>query len=137
LKPIADGRILKVELPEVSVMAELPIIRTAIPKRRYQLGSYSVTVLGEIESGDGRDYRFIMAFVEQGRSIPSLFLCSERERDPGAGGSHRLRVVNNAMSEVLGSDDAWGDLDELCERGLELGREVLGLQGLGQPVRAM
>ncbi len=118
-------------------MTELPIIRTAIPKRRYQLGSCTVTVLGEIESGDRREYRFIMAFVEQGRTTPSLFLCSEPERDPSAGGSHRLRVVNEVMSEVLGSDDGWRDLDSFCEQGLRLGREVLGMRGGEEPIRLM
>ena len=118
-------------------MAELPIIRTAIPKRRYQLGSCAVTVLGEIESGDGRDYRFITAFVEQGATAPKLFVCSERNRDPSVQGSHSLRVVNEVMSEVLGTDDGWRDLDGFCEQALSLGRQVLGIPDREQAVRTL
>ena len=40
-----------------------PGIVTAIPKRRYTLGEFSLVVLGEIESNDNRDYGYIMAVV--------------------------------------------------------------------------
>ena len=48
-------------------MNAFPKIKTAIPQRRYQYGDYLVTVLGEIESGDDRDYRFVAAFRQRGR----------------------------------------------------------------------
>lgn len=118
-------------------MAEFPKIRTAIPLRRYQLEGYAVSVLGEIESGDGVDYRFITAFVAEGDARPSLFVCAERNqpREPGEG-AIRLRVVNSAMSEVLGSDDAFGDLDRFVLESLRLGRTVLGL-GEGEAHRLL
>jgi hypothetical protein len=109
-------------------MSDFPVIRTAIPKRRYQLGSYSVSLLGEIDSGDDRDYRFIMAFVGPGKSRPDLYVCSERNRDPSAGGSHLLWVVSAAMSEALGADDRWKDLEAFSEQALDLGRQMLGLE---------
>ncbi|MGD2081488.1 MAG: hypothetical protein PVF91_00885 [Chromatiales bacterium] len=117
-------------------MGELPVIRTAIPKRRYQVGDYGVTVLGDIDGGDGREYRFIMAFVEQGKREPGLFVCSERNRGTPADGTHSLRVVNSAMSEVLESADRWADLDAFCEQGLEIGRRALGL-GSEEAMRLM
>jgi hypothetical protein len=109
-------------------MSNLPVIHTAIPQRRYRVGEYGATLLGEVDSGDGIDYRFILAFVEEGSARPSFFVCSERN-PPGRrdAGSYRLRMVNAAMSEVLGSDDAWGDIDAFAEEALRIGVKALSL----------
>ena len=111
-------------------MPELPRIQRAIPKRRYQVGEYGVTLLGEIESPDPTEYVHLLAFVREGEARPALFVCAERcppgERAPG---SHRLRVVNRAMSEVMDSDDRWRDPDAFTDEGLKLGMQVLGLTG--------
>ncbi len=107
-------------------MSDLPVIRTAIPKRRYRVGDQNVTVLGEIESGDGVNYRWIMAFVQDGEARPGLFVCAEKN-PPGSDAAYRLRVVNSAMSEVLDQADSWGDLDAFAEEALKLGTSALGL----------
>jgi hypothetical protein len=104
----------------------LPVIRTAIPKRRYRVGDHNVTVLGEVESGDGVSYRWIMAFVQDGESRPGLFVCAEKNR-PGSAAAYRLRVVNAAMSEVLDEGAGWGDLDTFATEALRLGQNALGL----------
>jgi hypothetical protein len=39
-----------------------------------------------------------------------------------------LRFVNANLSEIMGSDDRWGDLDTFAEQGLKLGVQALGLQ---------
>ena len=109
-------------------MSDLPVIRTAIPLRRYQIGPYVATLLGEIESGDSQDYLFILAFVEEGRGSPSLFLCCERNRLPVTeGGSLRMRIVNSSMSEVLEASDRWREPETFAADALEVGRSVLGL----------
>jgi hypothetical protein len=107
-------------------MADYPVIRTAIPKRRYRVGDQSVTVLGEVESGDGIRYRWIMAFVQDGQARPGLYVCAEKER-PGGPTTYRLRVVNAVMSEVVDRSDSLGDLDHFAEEGLRLGKSALGL----------
>ena len=109
-------------------MSEFPRIQRAIPKRRYQLGDYGVTLLGEIETADALDYLYILAFVRDGESQPGLFVCSE-PCPPGerAEGSHRLRVINSAMSEVMDTDDRWRDLEQFAVEGLTLGMQALGL----------
>ncbi|MCU0971467.1 MAG: hypothetical protein MUF57_06685 [Gammaproteobacteria bacterium] len=107
-------------------MSAMPIIRTAIPKRRYRVGDYSVTVLGEIDSGDGVAYRYIMAFVPDGQPKPTFYVCAEKNR-PGGDAAYRLRVVSSAMSEVVDQDDRWGDLDAFAEEALRIGRGALGL----------
>lgn len=109
-------------------MNEFPVIRTAIPKRRYQVGDYGVTLLGDVDSGDANRYRYVLAFVREGENRPRLYVCSE-ENPPSArsAGSHRLRLVNRAMSEVLSHADQWAELDAFADAALTLGMQALGL----------
>jgi hypothetical protein len=109
-------------------MSNFPVIRTAIPKHRYQVGNYAATLLGDIDSGDEIDYRFIMAFVELGQSRPSFYVCAERNRpNERHQGAYRLRVVNEAMSEILDSSDRWSELEVFAEEAIKLGKQALGL----------
>lgn len=118
-------------------MSDFPKIQTAIPKQRYQFGEYSISVLGEIESPDPRSYQFIMAFVPEGKSEPVLYICSEKSPPKDRHeGSHRLRVVNQAMSEIMSTGDQWRNLETFSEEALKLGEQLLGLSG-EQPVRLM
>mgnify|MGYP003573249550 CR=1 FL=1 len=110
-------------------MQDKPVIKTAIPKRRYQIGDYSASLLGEIESGDARAYRYILAFVAMGQREPSLFVCSETSPPAEVDqGRYRLRLINDAMSEVMDNSDRWGDLDAFSEQAVQLGVQALGLQ---------
>ncbi|MDJ0738690.1 MAG: hypothetical protein QNJ91_03175 [Gammaproteobacteria bacterium] len=110
-------------------MSEFPKIRTAIPQRRYQYGDYGVTLLGDIDSADGGDYQFIAAFVREGEARPALFIVSERTPPADRGlGSHRLRVVNNAMDEIMDVDARWGRLDDFTDQALQMGAQLLGLE---------
>lgn len=110
-------------------MQERPVIKTAIPKHRYQIGDYSGSLLGDIHSGDEREYRYILAFVQMGKPEPEFYVCSEaaspKERAQGA---YRLRVVSESMSEVVDSDERWGDLEIFASQALKLGAQALGLQ---------
>ena len=110
-------------------MSAFPRIGTAIPQRRYQFGDFAVTILGEVESADEADYQFIAAFVRDGESQPRLFVVSERtppaER---AQGSHRLRVINQSMDEVMDVDARWARLSDFSEQALEMGAQLLGLE---------
>jgi hypothetical protein len=110
-------------------MADFPKITTAIPKKRLVIGEYVVTILGEIESPDFPGYFLIAAFVPEGKSEPVLFLCAEKtlpkERHEG---QVRLRVVNQAMSEVLEIDDKWRDLATFSEQAIPIGAQLLGVQ---------
>jgi hypothetical protein len=105
-----------------------PSIRTAIPQRRFQYGDFGVTVLGEIDSGDDRDYTFIAAFVREGESSPSLFVAAER-LPPGRrqDGSHVLRVINQAMDEPMDTGDQWGSQTVFVDQALQIGAQMLGL----------
>ena len=109
-------------------MSAFPQIATAIPQRRYRYGDFGVTILAEIESSDASDYEFIAAFVKDGEGQPRLFVVSERtppaER---AQGSHRLRVINSSMDEVMDVDTRWGRLSDFSEQALQMGAQLLGL----------
>jgi hypothetical protein len=108
-------------------MSDFPVIRTAIPLHRYQAGDYQATLLGEIESGDRSDYRFILAFIEQGQNEPSFYVCCERNRPPDPpGGAWRMRLVNSAMSEVLDAADEWRNADAFAADALEVAGQALG-----------
>jgi hypothetical protein len=109
-------------------MQDRPLIQTAIPKRRYQAGDFSASLLGEIEARDGRRYRYILAFVQMGHAEPALYVCCEESAaEEVTEGRYRLRLVSDAMSEVLDVADRWGDIDAFSEQGLKLGIQALGL----------
>lgn len=109
-------------------MQDPPRIKTALPKRRYQLGDFAATVLGEIEADDQRRYRWIMAFVPMGKNEPALYVCCEgAPAERGGEGDWDMRIVSDAMTDVLDTADHWGDLDTFCEQAIDLGRQVLGL----------
>ncbi len=105
-----------------------PLIQTAIPKRRYQIAGYTATLLGEIDSKDGRPYRYLLAFVPQGAAEPVLYIWAEdappAERISGA---YRLWMVSESLTEMLDCSERWGDLESFIEQGLRLGCQLLGL----------
>jgi len=110
-------------------MNAFPKIKTAIPQRRYRYGDYLVSVLGEIESGDERDYRFVTAFVKEGETQPQLYVVSERlPAGERAKGSHALRVINSSMDEVMDVDNRWQQMSVYVDQALQLGSQLLGLE---------
>ncbi len=114
-----------------------PHIRTAIPKRRYEIDTFSVVVLGDIESDDPVNYKYIMAFVEMGETEPMMYITSE-ENPPGRRqhGRYRVRVLLGREERDMGSDDFPGDLDQFTEYGLQLGARLLQLMD-EEPVRLL
>ncbi len=110
-------------------MPDFPKITTAIPKKRFQVGEYNVTVLGEVESPDFPAYFFIMAFVQDGKKDPVLYVCADKtppnKRHEGLA---RLRVVNSAMSEIMDINDRWKDLQQFSDEALQIGMQILGIQ---------
>jgi hypothetical protein len=110
-------------------MQHRPVIRTAVPKRRYQLGNFSAVVLGEVESGDDNEYQYILAVLRPGDAEPGIYLTAERTR-PGHGTAAPLamRLVMPDGSEVIGRSDRWAGLEEFTEDALTAVRKILGLE---------
>ena len=110
-------------------MQDRPAISTAIPRHRYQLGDYAASLLGDIASADGRNYRWIFALVPMGSREPVLYICCEHAPPArAADGRYDVRVVNDAMSEVVDSADHWGDAEVFAEQAIDLARQILGLK---------
>jgi len=100
-----------------------PGIQTAIPKRRYRFGEFTITVLGEISSSDGIDYRYIAAVIQGQNPEPGMYLTAE----PDAGGSYAMRLVMHDGAEVIGSSAQWGGLDAFVDEVLRVVARVLSL----------
>lgn len=110
-------------------MEQRPAIKTALPKRRYQIADYSATVLGDIESDDPHRYRWILALVPMGSQEPTLYICAQQAApERAARGDYDLRVVSEALTDVVDTADHWGDLDMFSEQALDLACQVLGLK---------
>jgi hypothetical protein len=102
-----------------------PGIKTAIPQRRYKLGDFSLVVLGDIESHDGVDYRYVCATVRDGESEPRLYVLSVRS--PEASGVFALRVLGEHIDRELDVSGRWRDLDLFCDQAIALAQQVLEL----------
>jgi hypothetical protein len=106
-----------------------PRIQTAIPKRRYQLGPCQAVLLGEVESPDPVDYRFILAVLRPGENQPGLFVTAEANpRRARHEGSHRLRIVSEQLDEELGSSNDYANVDGFAAAALAAAAERLGLR---------
>lgn len=109
-------------------MQNRPHIQRALPKRRYSLGEFLLVVLGEIESTDAVDYRWILGVVREGESEPGMYLtCEAAPRSLRDQGRWALRLILPDGAEIIGVDDAWGDLDTFTEEGLRIVRSLLEL----------
>jgi hypothetical protein len=107
---------------------ERPGIATAIPKRRYKVGGFTFVILGEIDSTDGRDYRWILAAVVEGRSEPGMYITAERlPQEAGGAGRYGVRLILPGGSRVLDRSDAYQDLDAFAGAAVDLARTVLNL----------
>ncbi len=122
----------------ISGLMQAPKIITAIPQRRYQYGRYQAVLLGDVESGDGIRYQYILALVREGESRPDCYVTCERlgAKAARAGGRYRLRVIAPHLDEELESSDRFGDLEAFASAGLAVAARVLGLDD-EEPVRLM
>lgn len=111
---------------EASLMKEKPGIATAIPRRRYRLGEFTITVLGDIESTDGRAYRFIAAVISGQDPEPGMYLTAEPASD-GQVDELDLRIIMGDGSEVLDRATSWSDLDTFVEEVIRIVSRVLQL----------
>ena len=110
-------------------MDQRPAIKTALPKHRYEISDYSATVLGDIDSDDPHRYRFILALVPMGSREPTLYICAQHAAPERVGeGAYDLRVVSDALTDIVDTADRWGDLDTFSEQALDLACQVLGLK---------
>jgi len=103
-----------------------PGIATAIPRRRYRLGEFTLVVLGEIESKDGIDYQYIMAVIRGEDPEPGIYITAER----GSGETPRelgMRLIMQDGNAIVGSSARWSDLDAFVGEATGMVVRVLNL----------
>ncbi|WP_428623495.1 hypothetical protein [Sedimenticola sp.] len=89
-----------------------PHIQTALPQRRYQLGSFIVNILSDIKTDDPTEYRYIMALIDEGAQHPCLYVTAEvNPPSQRQQGRYRIRVLLDNQEKVMGSADEWGDIE--------------------------
>jgi len=103
----------------------IPHILRAIPKRRYQYGEFIISVLGEIESDDQQEYRYILAVAQEGNPQPGLFINCERNR--GGDGDYAMRVAMADGDQVIATGNELGDIDLFVKQGLDIIATMLDL----------
>lgn len=117
-------------------MIDKPAIKTAIPKRRYKLGEFSLVVLGEIESADGVDYNYILAVVREGEAEPGLYITAQSGPKQTTRNTLSMRVIMRDGSEVIGMSDHWSDVESFTAEALGTVIRILDLPD-EQPFRLM
>ncbi|MBI5461009.1 MAG: hypothetical protein HY941_02360 [Gammaproteobacteria bacterium] len=100
-----------------------PDIRRALPQRRYTFGEFTVVVLGDIETDDAVNYRYILAVVREGDAEPGIYLTCESVR----GGQQQLRLVMRDGAEVIAADPQYADIEVFTAAGLDMLRQILNL----------
>jgi hypothetical protein len=100
-----------------------PSIVTAIPLRRYTFGEFTLTVLGDIDTRDAVNYRYILAVVQGDDPEPGLYLTAEQ----GGGDELAMRIMMRDGNEVIGHSGAWRELDVFVEEALRIVSQVLNL----------
>jgi hypothetical protein len=100
-----------------------PSIATAIPLRRYKYGEFTLTVLGDIDSRDEINYRYILAVVQGDNPEPGLYVTAEQ----GAGNEMAMRVMMRDGDEVIARSDRWRDVDVFVDEAINIVSRVLSL----------
>ena len=100
-----------------------PSITTAIPLCRYKFGEFTLTVLGDIETRDEVDYRYILAVVQGDDPEPGLYLTAEQ----GDGEELAMRIMMRDGDEVIGHSGAWHELDVFVDEAIKIVAQVLKL----------
>lgn len=108
------------------MMKHKPAIRTAMPRRRYRFGDFTLTVLGDVESGDGIDYHYIMAVIQGQDPEPGMYITAERLQPPG-GRELLMRLIMRDGAEVIGSSEQWVSLDMFTGEAMEIVSRILNL----------
>lgn len=108
---------------EWTIVVTKPSITTAIPLRRYKYGEFTLTVLGDIESPDKIDYRYILAVVQGADPEPGLYITAEQ----GAGEDLAMRIMMRDGDEVIGHSGQWRDLDRFVDEAMNIVSRVLDL----------
>ena len=108
-------------------MKYAPVIKSAKPRQKFQLGKYSAVLLGDIEPAGSVEYKFILAVFDEEQQ-PCFFVASEvnsMARMLG-GGSHFLGAFDGNGHANYGDSDDWADEARFAAEALRIVREKFG-----------
>ena len=110
-----------------------PNISSAIPKQRYRLGAYTIVVLGEIESTDEKEYKCLLAAVEDGHSEPEVYITCEKAPAETGNGIHIVRVFavqlgHQESGRIIDRSRKWASQDAFVSYALSGFQQMLQLQ---------
>jgi hypothetical protein len=102
-------------------MKYVPAIKSAKPRKKFELGAYSAVLLGDIESLGSVKYKFIMVLYDQTQK-PCYFIASEVNdmAQSIGGGSHFLGVFDGNGHANCGSSNDWADESNFTAKTHEL-----------------
>ena len=104
----------------------LPVIQSAIPKRRYQFGEFAVTLLADINSSDTTPYQFIVAVLREGSNKPEVYITCEAITSNDED-SYRVRVLSEQDEHIISEDKQWHNEQKFCDYALQGIRQMFDL----------
>jgi len=114
---------------ERASMKYAPLIKSAKPKQRLQLGRYTAVLFADIVPAGSVEYHLIMAVFEGESQQPCYFVASEVNslaRQLG-GGSHFLGLFDGESHSNCGSSDRWADEVKFTAEALRIIKEKFGI----------
>tara|TARA_R110002049_G_scaffold147342_1_gene310078 strand:- start:43393 stop:43740 length:348 start_codon:yes stop_codon:yes gene_type:complete len=96
----------------------LPTIQSAIPKRRYQFGEFTITLLHDITSSDSVSYLFIVAVLREGASKPEVYITCEATTS-NEENTYRIRVLSEQDEYIISEDRQWRHEQAFCDFALK------------------
>ena len=96
----------------------IPHIQSAIPKKRYQYGEFTITLLTDIQSNDPPDYKYLMAAVREGNAQPEVYItCEKIIHDTTT--TYQVRVLSDQQEHTISTDNEWGNENAFCKFALD------------------
>ncbi len=95
-----------------------PSIITAIPKRRYQYGEFTITLLTEITSDDPAPYLYIAAVLRDGKQSPEVYITCESI----SASNHtecRVRVLSEQQEHIISESFHGQNEQAFCDFALQ------------------
>lgn len=95
-----------------------PAIQSAIPKRRYQYGEFSITLLSDVSSNDPINYLYIVAVLREGASKPEVYITCEPIT---LNNTHafRIRALSEQDEYIISENTQWHNEQLFCDFAMQ------------------
>jgi|SRR6266487_812616 len=109
-------------------MKYAPVIKSAKPRQRFQIGKHTSVLLGDIERAGSVEYHYIMAVFDENQQ-PCYFVASEVNSmvKTLGGGSHFLGLFDGDGHANCGTSDDWADEAKFTAEALRIVKAKFGV----------